>query len=783
MLAILVLVLLSSSLIGGKVFGSGDNILLWPPFNVDRPANWSGPSNFLLSDPVLAFNPELMLTRSDLSRGIAPLWNPYAGGGRPEFGSVQAAPLYPITWLAFLLPFWSSLGWIAAAKLLIAAAGTFLFARALALRRGPALLAAIVFAFGTFFVDWLEHPHTNVWAMLPWMLLAVRRVSTRGSLGATALLGLTVALAWFGDHPESAALTIATAAAYGAFELLAERFRGPVELPRRWPGPSWTASLSARSGLLVLGLVLGLGVSAVSNLPFLELVRQTGSVRRGSPAFSLSSAWAFFFPGQWGLPNKAASFLGPATDYNERTAYLGVLPLLLAVGSIGRRRPREQWFFVALGAITFATIFDVPLWASGVRDLPDAGMVALGRLLIVLTFASAVLAAYGLQRWCDGSVRERRQMLWIMSAVAALPGLVWLGAHPSHLSKLPSALVQVPVLSHGERSSQVWALASVVRWIAFAALALLALRLARRRAPLVGLVIALTAIDLLTLDRGYHGSIPASQATPPVPAAIRYLQTHEGASRVIGSESTMPANLAERFGLRDVRVGVVVLFPRRYEQLWLALGGVNQGEQIYDSGLPNAHRLADLFAARYVMIGPREPIPPWLHPAFRNGVTTIAVNATALPRAWVAYDWRGARGRSDALAATLASSTAALHRTPVIEGVGAAIHAAAPAPTTARLLRDSTNSVDVEADALRPGYLILDDSAYPGWQASVDGHPVPWHPANEDFRAVAIPAGRHVVSFRYRPGWVLPGIVVSSVSLLGLFALGIGAVLTRRRAR
>ncbi len=781
MLVVLVLVLLSSSLIGGKVFGSGDNILLWPPFTGDRPAHWTGPSNFLLTDPVVAFNPELLQTRSDLHNGIAPLWNPYAAGGRPEFGSVQASPLYPITWLAFLLPFWSSLGWIAAAKILLAAAGTFLFARQLALRRGPALLAAIAFAFGTYFIDWLEHPHTNVWAMLPWMLLAIRRICTRGSLGATALLGGTVALAWFGDHPESSGILMVTAVAYAAFELLSERLRGPVDPRQRWLGPSWTNGLGARAGLFAVGMVLGLGAAAVSNWPFFQLVGQTGPVVRGGPPYQLSSIQAFLFPGMWGMPNKITSFLGPAANYNERTAYVGALPLLLAAASIGRRRPREQWFFVAVALISLVTIFDFPLWASWVRTLPDGKTVALGRLLIVLSFCGAILAAFGLQRWCDAPADERRRMLWIMAAVAGLPVLAWLIGHTGYLSHLKHSLTQVPILSHGERSDQVWALASVLRWVLFAALALLALRFARRRELVVILVILLTAVDLLTLDRGYHGSIPTSQADPPVPTTIRYLRAHVGDARVIGSASVLPANLAERYGLRDVRVGVVVLFPSRYEQLWLRLGGIDQGEQVYDAGLPNSQRLADLFAARYVLIGPGEAVPAWLRDVIRIGDTRIGVDPTALPRAWVAYDWRPARGSADALSATLASPTSLLHRAPVIEGVSPRAGAAAAAPTTARLLDDGANRVSVEANAVRPGYLILDDSAYPGWQASVDGHAVSWHPANEDFRAVAIPAGRHIVTFSYRPSWVVPGIAISVLSLLALLAIGVfGAVWVRR---
>ena len=143
------------------------------------------------------------------------------------------------------------------------------------------------------------------------------------------------------------------------------------------------------------------------------------------------------------MPNKGIR-AGPL-NFNERTAYIGALPLLLAVGTIGRRRPREQWFFVALAVVLIATIYDTPVWSSEVRDFPEVNVFALGRLLIVVSFAGAVLsAAYGLQRWLDGSVRERRQMLVIMGSGALIPPLIWLLLHLSSLSTRWSAIGSAP---------------------------------------------------------------------------------------------------------------------------------------------------------------------------------------------------------------------------------------------------------------------------------------------------------------------------------------------------
>ncbi len=784
-LVALVLVTLSASLIGGKIYTSGDNILLWPPFSAERPPGWVRPSNSILTDPVVGLNPDILQTRSDISNGTLPLWNPYAGAGRPLLASQVHAPLFPTTWLAYLLPFWKSLAWIAAAKILLAACGLYLLCRELALRRGASLLGAIAYAFGLYFFVWLEHPQTNVWAMLPWALFATRRICTRGSLGGAALLGASSGLAWLGGHPESGAFVLAAVVAYGAFELIAERLAGPTRESAQaaWLGPQWSRSIGGRVVLVAGALALGLGVGAVVNAPLAELLGQSSNTDRGGPGYPFNAAWSFFFPELWGSPNKAFSGAGPL-NYNERTAYIGALPMLLALASIGRGRPREQWFFVGLAVVLLATIFNTPIWASGVRDLPGGKVLGLGRLLIIVSLAGAVLAAYGLQRWLEGSPQVRRQMLWIMGLAALIPPVIWLARHLSVLSHLPAAISQLPTVHYGEQAANVVALASVWRWVLFCALGLLILVLARRRSALlvIALVLVLTGVDLVALDRGYHGSIPPAEANPPVPASIRYLQAHQGDARIMGSKLALPANLAERYRLRDPRVAVDVPYPKRYSELWTKLGGSGGDQEFFTANTPDAQRLADLFATRYILISPGDPVPSWLHPVLRTAGGVVALNPTALPRAWVAYDWRRAQGEADDFEMTVDSPVALMRNLPVIEGATAPPNGHAPPVTVAQVTDDRTESVTVDAVAKRPGYLILDDSAYPGWKATLDGRAVAWHPANDNFRAVAIPAGSHVIRFSYRPASVLDGAIVTVLCALALIVLAAFGFVWAQRA-
>jgi uncharacterized membrane protein YfhO len=76
----------------------------------------------------------------------------------------------------------------------------------------------------------------------------------------------------------------------------------------------------------------------------------------------------------------------------------------------------------------------------------------------------------------------------------------------------------------------------------------------------------------------------------------------------------------------------------------------------------------------------------------------------------------------------------------------------------------------VEAD--RAGYVVMADAYDPGWRATVDGEATPVLRANVAFRAVAVPAGPHVVEMAYRPRALALGLGLTllTAALAGLVA-------------
>lgn len=82
-------------------------------------------------------------------------------------------------------------------------------------------------------------------------------------------------------------------------------------------------------------------------------------------------------------------------------------------------------------------------------------------------------------------------------------------------------------------------------------------------------------------------------------------------------------------------------------------------------------------------------------------------------------------------------------------------------------LRSSDQRFEIEAD--RDCFLVVSDNYDHGWRAWVDGKETGVFRANYNLRAVAVPKGRHVVEFRYRPPFFLPAMALGTAAALGHF--------------
>jgi hypothetical protein len=161
----------------------------------------------------------------------------------------------------------------------------------------------------------------------------------------------------------------------------------------------------------------------------------------------------------------------------------------------------------------------------------------------------------------------------------------------------------------------------------------------------------------------------------------------------------------------------------------------------------------------------RLPLPV----AYDGSDARIYDNPRALPRAWVVG--RALRV-SDPLGAVLATNVD-LRRTAVLRDNQAPLTSGAGG--TAAITHYEDERVTLRSHGA--GMLVLSDTWYPGWHATVDGHDAKVERVDQMLRGVRVGPGAHTVEMTYRPLSFRIGLIVS---LLTALALG-GAVLLGRR--
>lgn len=82
-----------------------------------------------------------------------------------------------------------------------------------------------------------------------------------------------------------------------------------------------------------------------------------------------------------------------------------------------------------------------------------------------------------------------------------------------------------------------------------------------------------------------------------------------------------------------------------------------------------------------------------------------------------------------------------------------------------------SQQVDIHVDTPAAGLLVLSDSFYPGWKATVDGQATPVYQVNHALRGVFVPFGAHEIQFRFRSKTLRTAVFIATLSLLATAVL------------
>ncbi len=103
-----------------------------------------------------------------------------------------------------------------------------------------------------------------------------------------------------------------------------------------------------------------------------------------------------------------------------------------------------------------------------------------------------------------------------------------------------------------------------------------------------------------------------------------------------------------------------------------------------------------------------------------------------------------------------------------------------------RVTVDEPQRVVIDVQLHNAGLVVLNDLYYPGWEATLETQSsdsptrVPILRTNRIMRGVVVPAGKHRITFRYRPRSFYAGATVSAIAWLLLAAMAIASICRRR---
>lgn len=751
-------------LVIGEGLSSDGGLLKWQPWSDMQLVAPARSVNLLLRDQYAVFNANEEFISRWVRRGVWPLWNPDIAHGVPSVASLQNAEYYPINLLFWLLPpFWSR-GIRAILKITLCLVTTFALARILGVSRAGATLAATSYAFCGFNTVWLGHPHPNVSLLLPGMLFTLEKTLQTGSFRWGVALALCAGAALLGGHPPTVFhVSIPILIYYLHRQLIAPTYPRAV-LP--FHSVAWRLGLCA--------LAAG-AIGSVALLPWIQYLSQNPSdilPLRHIRVLSWSTLVTWLIPDFFGHPTSvdwasALYRMAGWENYCERTGFIGVAALMLAIrGLLSRRyRPLILPWIVTLSA-SVMLIYDLPLVGDLGRELPVFRSVNNSRMLSVAAFTVAMLAGMGFD-----TVLNRRESVgwtaatWVVLAAAA--GALVLALWPDRHGQ--QWLIKAGLMPSFV-SACVWALLPAMV-VTFAA----AVARKRNRTAAVWMILAVSMVEMWRFASAFHTTIPRTLAAPATDG-IRYLAQHATQGRVLTiGRALLPGNTMLRYGIADARGGDWINV-RHYEFLVTGRSGH------FDFGY-SLERVPPTLLALNVsyLVFPRATTLPPGGLLVYDGEMRIARVASTMPRVLLVHEHL--RAESDAEARRLiASRMVDLRRTVLIASPGdlrAPSVSAGRAKGTeyAKIISSTPNEVRVAVNARKAGFLVLTDTFYPGWRCAIDGEAAVIHRANIAFRAVYVTPGRHDVVFRYRPPVWFLGLGLAATAIAVIAAVSAAAAI------
>lgn len=675
--------------------------------------------------------------------GQLPLWNDKNACGIPLLGDFNAFVFSPLAWAkAYASRYVYNL--ILCGLVLVGSVMSLFVARRLGLAPLPSLFVALAFGFNPGVIRYTELHNNNF--LVPIILLAVVSLGAR-SIWHSIALGVVCGIVPYIMHAECAFSAVAFSWLYLLVQVICE---GKTEQRAR-PLKSFFASLS-------IAAVVGVALAMPILLPFVEFC--TNSV-----CYKSVVDWVRDIQ----FPALVLNLVNPCCGGGSFFSGI-VLPGLVVLG-LCQKDPRVRALAI-VALINGLLITRMPPFNWMLSSRPFNFFMPIYASTPFMLFLS-LLGAYGLQEILSPSsgsasgspaskITDNEKFKYGLSALtiviaSAIP-MLFLALHVN-LRPLQFDCFEVAInLKECYAQSLLAGLAAI--------LLLLALNYNLFRTRI--LAPALVLVTLISMASSLKQALPITPAFDYKPTdLITYLQEHKGRVMGLGFHMLVP-NLNEVYGIEDFRV-TNPFMPARYLRYLEQMGGKREGlnEFRYSGKLGKE---LDMAGVKYIIAQP--PLDKELtEPRFKlvkefQGKIRLYENTQVLPQSYLVYQTQSVADFTAALDAMKAADFDPINKA-VIEDPGSANLGSLQNSGTAEMKRVGPQTVEITARASAPAVLVLADSFYPGWKATVDGRESKIYPVNGMFRGVKLEAGEHKVVFQYKPRSLELGLIICA-SIAGL---------------
>jgi Bacterial membrane protein YfhO len=715
--------------------------------------------------------------------GHLPQWNPYIFGGMPFIGSVNGDTFYPpAIFLRIIARPDVAVTWLFIVHEFLAGLFTYVFLRALGMSFIGALVGGLAYMMGGPIASYVSPGHDGklyVSALFPLMGWTLVRGLRDGYAWAWPTLALITGLGILTPHPQLMQYSLLGAGAIGLY--LA--FWAPET--RATPQPVMIRRLALALGAVTLGLLMG----AIQFAPVLEYIKYSPRAGGGQ-----AGAGGYAWSGSYSMPPEELfgaylpEFFGILDRYWGRTGihyqsdYIGAAVLMLSGASFFSRRRAERLFWITVGVVSLLWTLGsyTPFFHLVYALVPGTKFFRAPSTIFFLTaFAIAALAGQGAEAAIEGRIRPA-----YLIACAAFAGLIALLAGGGGLTNAAAALAVPDAYGDVLSNASAVTFGAVRALIAVLGVATIVVLMVRGKLTATAggwALAAVIALDLWSEERQYWKWSPPASITyasnPAIDSALA--QREPGRVLTLPTNRTVPGDVELEYdGLMIHRVRQVTGYHsdelHRYDvlidkndharraftpQIWALLNVRFLYTDLDSLPMPGARRI----------VGPVRDVAGSMVSLYRLPGDN--------PAAWVVP--LAIKATDDQTLATILDSRFP-PRVAALFDTAARVPVTSPAPPTlpppldltANVTRYEPEHITVALSAPAPAgsTLVVSENDYPGWSATVDGHPAVAARVDYTLIGVPLPAGAHSIDLTYEDPLATTGVTITGITLAAALA-------------